>query len=72
MDVILTDLGWIWDEISWMWASFLTDVGCFSAAAFAECQSRRGRNEITENIKNMQIIAEKRKHQAQEKMKTNH
>ena len=34
------------------------DFGCFSAAAFAECQSHLARNEITENVKNMQITAE--------------
>ena len=43
------------------------DFGCFSAAVFAKCQSRLARNEITENIKNMQITAEICKHQAQEK-----
>ena len=31
---------------------------CFSAVAFAECQSRLARNEITENVKNMQIAAD--------------
>ena len=43
------------------------DFSCFSAAAFAECQSRLARNEITENLKNMQITAEICKHQAQTK-----
>ena len=51
---ILTSLGWIWAEFSWIWASFLTDFG----AAIAECQSHLARNEITENLKNMQITAE--------------
>ena len=46
------------------------DFGCFSAAAFAECQSRLARNEITKNIKNVQITAEICRHKAQEK--TNH
>ena len=59
----MTSLGWIWAEFSWIWASFLTDFG----AAFAECQSRLARNEITENLKNMQITAEISKHQAQTK-----
>ena len=43
------------------------DFSCFSAAAFAECQSHLARNEITENIKNMQITAEICKHKTQEK-----
>ena len=34
------------------------DFGCFSAAAFAECQRRLARNGRTENVKNMQIPAE--------------
>ena len=43
------------------------DFSCFAAAAFAECQSHLARNEITENLKNMQITAEICKHQAQTK-----
>ena len=62
LGTILVDLGWIL-------ASFLIDLG-FSAAAFAECQSRLPRNEITENVKNMQITSEICKHQTQEE--TNH
>ena len=46
------------------------DFSCFAAAAFAECQSHLARNEITENIKNMQITAEICKHKTQEKNKS--
>ena len=34
------------------------DFGHVSAAAFAECEHRLARNEMTENVKNMQIAAE--------------
>ena len=70
MGTTLVDFRWIWDENAWIWASFSMDFGCFSAAAFAECQSRLARNEITENVKNMQITAEICKHQAQTKNKS--
>ena len=67
LGTILFDMGWILDEFSWIWASFLKDFGCFSAAAFLECQSRLARNEITENVKNIQKIAESRESQTQTK-----
>ena len=50
----LVDLGWIFYEFGWILASFVNDFGHFSAAACVEC----ARNEITENVKNMQISAE--------------
>ena len=46
---------------------FFKDFGHVSAAAFAECQRRLARNEITENVKNMQITAEICKSQTQPK-----
>ena len=64
------DFGWIWDGFGkfwWILASFFKDFGHVSAAAFAECQRRLARNEITENVKNMQITAEICKSQTQPK-----
>ena len=50
---------------------FLKDLIHFSAAAFAECQRRLARNEITENVKNMQITAEICKNQTQNAISCN-
>ena len=61
------DFGWIFYEFEWILASLFTDFGYVSAAPFAECQRRLPRNEITENFKNMQILAGICKSQTQTK-----
>ena len=58
LGTILVDFGRISNEFWWILASFLKDCGYFSEAAFAKCQRRLARNEITENVKNMQRSAE--------------
>ena len=63
LDGFLMDLGWIL-------ASFLKDFGQVSAAAFAECQRRLARHEITENVNNLQKNAEICKNQTQPKTQT--
>ena len=47
--------------------SCFPDSNLFWNRSFAECQPRLARNEITENVKNMQITAESRERQTQTK-----
>ena len=68
------------EQEPWQYHKFAVDVNMQAttnklratktAAGFAECRSRQARNEITQNIKNVQITAEICKHQTQEE--TNH